>query len=71
MHDYLDLANIDIIQANTRGWQKRQKAAEAEIANTHLADIEIITPNIRGRKLRQKVPDNEVKKSKMTHPDIL
>ena len=59
-HDYLDLANIDIIQPNTRGWKKRQKAAEAEIANIHLADIEIIMPNTRGRKLRQKVPDDEV-----------
>ena len=60
MHDYLDLANEDIIQPNTRGQKKRQKAAEAEIANIHLANIEIIKPNTRGRKLRQKVPDNEV-----------
>ena len=60
LRDYLDLANIDIIQPNTRGQKKRQKAAEAEIANIHLADIEIITPNTRGRKLRQKVPDDEV-----------
>ena len=59
-HDYLDLANIDIIQPNSRGWEKRQKAAEAEIANIHLADIEIIKSNTRGRKLRQKVPDDEV-----------
>ena len=60
MHDYLDLANIDIIQHNTRGQKKRQKAAEAEIANIHLADVEIIKPNTRGRKPRQKVPDDEV-----------
>ena len=59
-HDYLDLANIDIIQPNTKGQKKRQKAAEAEIANIHLADVEIIKPSTRGRKLRQKVPDNEV-----------
>ena len=59
-HDYLDLANIDSIQPNTRGQKKRQKAAEAEIANIHLADIEIIKPNTRGRKQRQKVPDDEV-----------
>ena len=59
-HDYLDLANTDIIQHNTRGQKKRQKAAEAEIANTHLADIEIIKPNTRGQKQRQKVPDDEV-----------
>ena len=59
-HDYLDLANIDIIQPNTRGQKKRQKAAEAEIGNIHLADVKIIKPNTRGRKLRQKVPDNEV-----------
>ena len=59
-HDYLDLTNIDIIQSNTRGWKKRQKTAEAEIANIHLTDVEIIMPNTRGRKLRQKVPDDEV-----------
>ena len=59
-HDYLDLENIDIIQPNTRGRKRRQKAAEAEIAYIHLADLEIIKPNTRGRKLRQKVPDDEV-----------
>ena len=32
LHDYLDLANIDITQHNTRGQKKRQKAAEAKIA---------------------------------------
>ena len=60
LHDYLDLANIDTIQHNTRGQKKRQKAAEAEIANMHLADIEIIKPNTRSRKQKQKVPDDEV-----------
>ena len=55
-HDYLDLVNIEIIQPNTRGQKKKQKAAEAEIANIHLAEVEIIKPNTRGRKLRQKVP---------------
>ena len=59
-HDYLDLANIDIIQHNTRGQKKRQKVAEAERANIHLAGTEIIKPNTRGRKQRQKVPDDEV-----------
>ena len=59
-HDYLDLANIDIIQHNARGQKKRQKAAEAKIANMHLANIEIIKPNTRSRKQRQKVPDDEV-----------
>ena len=58
-HNYLDLANTDIIQYNTRGQKKRQKAAEAELANMHLANIEIIKPNTRARKQRQKVPDNE------------
>ena len=43
-HDYLDIANIDITQHNTRGQKKRQKAAEAKIANMHLANIEIIKP---------------------------
>ena len=33
-HDYLDLANIDSTQYNTRGQKKRQKAAEAELANS-------------------------------------
>ena len=59
-HVYLDLANIDIIQHNTRGQKKKQKAAETEIANMHLANIEIINPNTRSRKQRQKVPDDEV-----------
>ena len=58
-HDYLDLANTDIIQYNTRGQKKRQKAAEAELANMHLANTEIIKPNTRARKQKQKVPDNE------------
>ena len=59
-HDYLDLANIDIIQHNTRGQKKRHNAAEAKIANMHLANIEIIKPNTRSRKQTQKVPDNKV-----------
>ena len=58
-HDYLDLTNTDIIQYNTRGQKKRQKAAESELANMHLANIEIIKPNTRARKQRQKVPDDE------------
>ena len=57
-HDYIDLANTDITQYNTRGQKKRQKA-EAEIANMHLANIEIIKPNTRSRKQRQKVPENK------------
>ena len=59
-HDYLDLANIDTIQHNTRGQKKRQKAAEAKIANIYLADLEIVKPNTRATKQRQKVPDDEV-----------
>ena len=59
LHDYLDLANTDITQYNTRGQKKRQKAAEAKIANMHLVNIEIIKPNTRSRKKRQKVPDDE------------
>ena len=58
-HDYLDLANTDSTQYNTRGQKKRQKAAEAELANMHLANTEIIKPNIRARKQRQKVPDDD------------
>ena len=58
-HDYVDLANTDIIQYKTRDQKQRQKAAEAELANMQLANIEIIKPNTRARKQRQKVPDNE------------
>ena len=58
-HDYLDLANTDIIQYKTRGQKQRQKAAEAELANMQLANIEIIKPKTRARKQRQKVPDDE------------
>ena len=57
--DYLDLANTDITQYNTRGQKKRQKASEAELANMHLANTESIKPNTRARKQRQKVPDDE------------
>ena len=60
LHDYLDLANIDTIQHNTRGQKEGQKAAKAKIANIHLADLEIEKPNTRARKQRQKVPDDEV-----------
>ena len=59
LHDYLDVVNTDIIQYNTKGQKKRQKAAEAELANMHVANIEIIKPNTRARKQRQKVPDDE------------
>ena len=70
-HDYLDLANIDIIQHNTRGQKKRQKAAEAKIANIHLANTEIIKPNTRARKQRQKVPDDEdIDMDKIAKDDI-
>ena len=58
-HDYLDLANTDIIQYKTRGQKQRQKAAETELANMQLVNIEIIKPNTRARKQRQKVPDDE------------
>ena len=59
-HDYLDLANIESTQPKTRGQKKRQKAAEAELANTYLAEVQSSMPNTRGRKLRQKVPNNEI-----------
>ena len=58
-HDYLDLANTDIIQYKTRGQKQRQKAAEAQLANMQLVNIETIKPNTRARKQRQKVPDDE------------
>ena len=59
MHDYLDLANTDIIQYKTRGQKQRQKAAEAQLASMQLVNIETIKPNTRARKQRQKVPDDE------------
>ena len=70
-HDYLDLANTDIIQYNTRGQKKRQKAAEAELANMHLANIEIIKPNTRARKQRQKIPnDKDIDMDKIAKDDM-
>ena len=70
-HDYLDLANTDIIQYSTRGQKKRQKAAEAELANMHLVNIEIIKPNTRARKQRQKVPgDEEIDMDKIAKDDM-
>ena len=59
LHDYLDLASINIIQYRTRGQKKRQEASKAEYANRRLANMEYIKPNTRLRKQRQKVPDNE------------
>ena len=70
-HDYLDLANTDIIQYKTRGQKQRQKAAEAELANMQLANIEIIKPNTRARKQRQKEPDDEdIDKDKIAKDDM-
>ena len=59
LNDYLDLANTNIIQYNTRGLKQRQKAAEAQLASMQLANIGTIKPNTRARKQRQKVPDDE------------
>ena len=58
-HDYLDLANTNIIQYKTRGQKQREKAAEAQLAYMQLANKETIKPNTRARKQRQKVPDDE------------
>ena len=58
-HDYLDLANTNIIQYKTRGQKQRQKAAEAQLASMQLVNIETIKTNTRVRKQRQKVPDDE------------
>ena len=58
-HDYLDLANTDIIHYKTRGQKQRQKVAEAQLASMQLANMETIKPNTRARKQRQKVPDDE------------
>ena len=58
-HDYLDLANTDIIQYKTKGQKQRQNAAKAQLASMQLANIETIKPNTRARKQRQKVPDDE------------
>ena len=59
LHDYLDLASTNIIQYRTRGQKQKQKASEAEYANTCSANIEYIKPNTRVRKQRQKVTDDE------------
>ena len=59
MPDYLDLANTNIISYKTRGQKQRQKAKEAESANSHVTNIESRKPNTRTRKQRQKVSDDE------------
>ena len=58
LHDYLGLANTDIIQYKTRGQKQGQKAAEAQLASMQLVNIETIKPNTRARKQNQKVPDD-------------
>ena len=59
LHDFLDLANTDIIQYKTRCQKQRQKVAEAQLANMQLANIETMKPNTRARKQRIKVPDDK------------
>ena len=47
LHDYLDLANTNIIQYRTRGQKQRNEANEMAYANRHSAYIEYIKPNTK------------------------
>ena len=47
LHDYLDLANTNIIQYRTRRQKQRHKENEMVYANRHSAHIEYIKPNTK------------------------
>ena len=59
LHDYLDLASINIIQYRTRRQKQRHEANEIAYANRHSAHIEYIKPNTKVKMRRQKVPEDE------------
>ena len=59
LHDYLDLASINIIQYRTRGQKQRHEANEMAYANRCSAHIEYIKPNTKVKIRIQKVPDDE------------
>ena len=58
-HDYLDLANTNIIQYRTRGQKQRHEENEMAYANRRSAHIEYIKQNTKVKTQRQKVPDDE------------
>ena len=58
-HDYLDLANSNIIPHRTRGQKQRHKENEMIQANRCSAHIEYIKPNTKVKKQRQRIPDDE------------
>ena len=47
LHDYLDLASINIIQYRTKGQKQRHEKNEMAYANRHSAHIEYIKPNTK------------------------
>ena len=50
--EYLDLANTEDIQYNTRANKRKYKTNEVQTVKIDLADFEIIKPDIRVRKIR-------------------
>ena len=58
-HDYLDLADTNIIQYRTRGQKQRHEENEMAYANRCSAHIEYTKPNTKVKTQRQKVPDDE------------
>ena len=59
LHDYLDLASMNIIQYRTRGQKQRHEENEMAYANRCSAHIEYMRPNTKVKIQRQKVPDDE------------
>ena len=59
LHDYLDLANANIIPHRTRGQKQRHEENEMTHTNRHSAHIEYMKPNTKAKTQRQKVPHDE------------
>ena len=59
LHDYLDLASLNIISHRTRGQKQRHEENEIIQTNRYSAHIEYIKPNTKVKKQRQKVLDDE------------
>ena len=59
LHDYLDLASMNIIPHRTRGQKQRHEENEMTYANRCSAHIEYKKPNIKVKTQRQKVPNDE------------
>ena len=58
-HDYLDLADTNIIPYRTRGQKQRYEENEMANDNRHSAHTEYMKPNTKVKTQRQKVPDDE------------